>query len=212
MPAGPMPQKRPLGSRRLRPRSRRCWLWSRAARGGSSCEPARKHRREGARRGRTAVDRRPALRQSLGRSGAGLPRRRPDRRTDHRSRPPPRHFRHRAQHGHDLQGQTGRRQGHRQGSGRAIFLEGSVHPSGDQMRVNAQLIDAGSGAHLWAEQSTRPAPTVADAGRDRHASGARDELSTHQGRGRTRQTEARGQSRRRGPGSPMRRGRAEDRR
>jgi TolB-like protein/class 3 adenylate cyclase len=36
-------------------------------------------------------------------------------------------------------------------------LEGSVQPSGDRMRVNAQLIDAASGAHLWAEQfdSTR---------------------------------------------------------
>jgi adenylate cyclase len=31
-------------------------------------------------------------------------------------------------------------------------LEGSVQPSGDRMRINAQLIDAGSGAHLWAEQ------------------------------------------------------------
>jgi TolB-like protein len=31
-------------------------------------------------------------------------------------------------------------------------LEGSVQPSGDQMRVNAQLIDTESGAHLWAEQ------------------------------------------------------------
>jgi adenylate cyclase len=31
-------------------------------------------------------------------------------------------------------------------------LEGSVQPSGDRMRVNAQLIDADSGAHLWAEQ------------------------------------------------------------
>jgi adenylate cyclase len=31
-------------------------------------------------------------------------------------------------------------------------LEGSVQPSGDQVRVNAQLIDAGSGAHLWADQ------------------------------------------------------------
>jgi adenylate cyclase len=31
-------------------------------------------------------------------------------------------------------------------------LEGSVQPSGDRMRVNAQLIDAESGAHLWAEQ------------------------------------------------------------
>ncbi len=47
------------------------------------CEPARKRRHEGARRGRAAFDRRAALRQSVGRSGAGLPRRRPDRRTDH---------------------------------------------------------------------------------------------------------------------------------
>jgi adenylate cyclase len=31
-------------------------------------------------------------------------------------------------------------------------LEGSVEPSGDRVRVNAQLIDAGSGAHLWADQ------------------------------------------------------------
>jgi adenylate cyclase len=35
-------------------------------------------------------------------------------------------------------------------------LEGSVEPSGDRMRVNAQLIDAGSGAHLWAEQFDAP--------------------------------------------------------
>jgi TolB-like protein/class 3 adenylate cyclase len=35
-------------------------------------------------------------------------------------------------------------------------LEGSVQPSGDQMRVNAQLIDAGSGAHLWAQQFDTP--------------------------------------------------------
>jgi adenylate cyclase len=31
-----------------------------------------------------------------------------------------------------------------------------VQPSGDRMRVNAQLIDAGSGAHLWAEQFDTP--------------------------------------------------------
>ena len=30
-------------------------------------------------------------------------------------------------------------------------LEGSVQPSGDRMRVNAQLIDAGSGASLWTD-------------------------------------------------------------
>jgi adenylate cyclase len=35
-------------------------------------------------------------------------------------------------------------------------LEGSVQPSGDRMRVNAQLIDAASGAHLWAEQFDTP--------------------------------------------------------
>ena len=35
-------------------------------------------------------------------------------------------------------------------------LEGSVEPSGDRMRVNAQLIDTGSGAHLWAEQFDTP--------------------------------------------------------
>ncbi len=35
-------------------------------------------------------------------------------------------------------------------------LEGSVQPSGDRMRLNAQLIDAGSGAHLWAEQYDTP--------------------------------------------------------
>jgi adenylate cyclase len=35
-------------------------------------------------------------------------------------------------------------------------LEGSVQPTGSQIRVNAQLIDAGSGAHLWAEQFDTP--------------------------------------------------------
>jgi TolB-like protein/Tfp pilus assembly protein PilF len=35
-------------------------------------------------------------------------------------------------------------------------LEGSVQPIGNQMRVNAQLIDTASGAHLWAEQFDTP--------------------------------------------------------
>ena len=35
-------------------------------------------------------------------------------------------------------------------------LEGSVQPSGEKMRVNAQLIDTESGAHLWAEQFDTP--------------------------------------------------------
>jgi TolB-like protein len=35
-------------------------------------------------------------------------------------------------------------------------LEGSVLPSGNQVRVNAQLIGADSGAHLWADQFDTP--------------------------------------------------------
>ena len=35
-------------------------------------------------------------------------------------------------------------------------LEGSVQPSAAQVRVNVQLIDADSGAHLWAEQFDTP--------------------------------------------------------
>jgi TolB-like protein len=35
-------------------------------------------------------------------------------------------------------------------------LEGSVQQNGSQMRVNAQLIDAASGAHLWADQFDTP--------------------------------------------------------
>ncbi len=35
-------------------------------------------------------------------------------------------------------------------------LEGSVQPSGNQVRVNAQLIDADTGAHLWADQFDTP--------------------------------------------------------
>ena len=35
-------------------------------------------------------------------------------------------------------------------------LEGSVQPTGARMRVNAQLIDAESGAHLWADQFDTP--------------------------------------------------------
>ena len=87
-------------------------------------------------------------------------------------------------------------------------LEGSVQPSGDRMRVNAQLIDAGSGAHLWAEQFDTPRADLLQ---------TQDAIVTHlahaidfqltAGRGRPSQTDARGQSRRRGLGSPMPRGR-----
>ena len=34
-------------------------------------------------------------------------------------------------------------------------LEGSVRPAGDQVRINVQLVDAETGAHLWAERFDR---------------------------------------------------------
>jgi adenylate cyclase len=43
-------------------------------------------------------------------------------------------------------GQVGRERGIR------YVLEGSVRRSGDQIRVNVQLVDAESGAHLWADR------------------------------------------------------------
>jgi TolB-like protein len=41
-------------------------------------------------------------------------------------------------------------------------LEGSVQPSGDRMRVNAQLIDAESGNHLWADRFDKPVADLFD--------------------------------------------------
>src|SRR6202041_1490558 len=77
-------------------------------------------------------------------------------------------------------------------------LEGSVQPSGDRMRVNAQFIDAGSGAHLWAEQFDTPRADLLQT-QDAivaHLANALDfQLG---GRGRPPQSDPRGQSRRRG--------------
>ena len=108
-PAAPVPQKRRFGLAPLAAAlaallvviAAGAWQFLNAHR------PAR--RLEGAGRGRASLDRRAALRQSERRPGAGLPRRRADRRTDHHPRAHPRHFRHCAQHRHDFQGQAGRR-------------------------------------------------------------------------------------------------------
>ena len=40
--------------------------------------------------------------------------------------------------------------------GAGYVVEGSVRRVGDRVRITAQLIDAGSGAHLWAERWDRP--------------------------------------------------------
>ena len=39
-------------------------------------------------------------------------------------------------------------------------LQGSVRREGDELRVTAQLIDAGSGAHVWSDSWDRPAGSV----------------------------------------------------
>ena len=75
------------------------------------------------------------------------------------SRAHPRHLRHRAQHGHDLQGQAGRRQGDRQGSGRALCSRrlGAAERRSDEgqrpaHRRRAAALTSGP------NNSTRPAP------------------------------------------------------
>ena len=51
-----------------------------------------------------------------------------------------------------LSGQTGRHQADRPRVGVLYVLEGSVERSGNRVRLNAQLIDAETDAHLWAER------------------------------------------------------------
>jgi class 3 adenylate cyclase/TolB-like protein len=46
--------------------------------------------------------------------------------------------------------------------GIGYVMEGSVLTGADRIRVNAQLIDAGSGAHLWAERFDKPRADVFD--------------------------------------------------
>ena len=41
-------------------------------------------------------------------------------------------------------------------------LEGSVQRSGNQLRINVQLIDAGTGVHLWAERFDKPVADLFD--------------------------------------------------
>ena len=41
-------------------------------------------------------------------------------------------------------------------------LEGSVQRSGNRLRINVQLIDAETGAHLWAERFDKPVADLFD--------------------------------------------------
>ena len=40
--------------------------------------------------------------------------------------------------------------------GARYVLEGSIQPTGDQIRVTAQLVEAASGSHVWSERYDRP--------------------------------------------------------
>jgi TolB-like protein len=44
----------------------------------------------------------------------------------------------------------------------SYMLEGSVRRGGNRLRVNVQLVDAGTGSHLWAERFDKPIADVFD--------------------------------------------------
>ena len=72
-------------------------------------------------------------------------------------------LRRRAQHRLCLQGQECRRQGDRSKElGVRYVLEGSVQRDQTRVRVNAQLIDAETGGHLWAERFEKPLADLFD--------------------------------------------------
>ena len=50
--------------------------------------------------------------------------------------------------------------------GARYVLEGSIQPSGDQIRVTAQLIEAATGGHVWSERYDRPVDDLFDVQND----------------------------------------------
>ena len=60
-------------------------------------------------------------------------------------------LRHRPQLGFTYRA-GGRREADRPRARRALHLEGSVRKRGDRVRITGQLIDAETGAHLWADR------------------------------------------------------------
>ena len=120
-----------------------------AAKAGRSRSPAPLHRR-------------PAVRQYWRRSGAGLFRRRRDRQSDHRPVADFWHVRDLLQHGPHVQRSANRRDEIGRELNVRYVLEGSVQRAGNRMRVNAQLIEAETGGHLWAERFDKPVADLFD--------------------------------------------------
>jgi hypothetical protein len=128
-------------------------------RGRVCARPARGHRRSEltcSESVKTSFDRGAPVHQFFRRPNLRLFRRRHNREPDHRALSPQRLLRHRAEHRLYLQRQKRRRQRDRQGAGVRYVLEGSVQRDQNQVRVNAQLIDATTGGHLWAERFDKP--------------------------------------------------------
>ena len=77
------------------------------------------------------------------------------------------------------------------------LLEGSVRKDGSRVRITAQLIDAETGAHVWAERYDRPLDDIFALQDEIALIGRRrDRAEPAAGRNRARQTQAAGQPRR----------------
>ena len=133
---------------------------------------------------RSPVDRRAAVCQHERRSEPGLFRRRRRRGNHHGAQPHPLVVRHRPHLQLQLQGQgsTGFKQIARE-LGVRYIVEGSIRRSADQLRITAQLIDAATGAHLWADQLRRVDPRrVRAAGPACTGGGRRHRAGAHRSR------------------------------
>ena len=122
-------------------------------------EPVARPRPAHAGAARQAFDRRAAVPEHERRSGAGILHRRHGRGHHHRPVALSLAVRDRAQFHLRLQGQStdvnqvGRELGVR------YVLEGSVRKAGERLRITGQLIEAGTGAHVWAERYDRASTT-----------------------------------------------------
>ncbi len=76
-------------------------------------------------------------------------------------------------------------------------LEGSLRKAGSRLRITTQLIEAGSGTHVWAERYDRPLGDIFDLQDEiTHERRRRDRAEPAPGRDRARQAQAPGQPRR----------------
>ena len=105
-----------------------------------------------ARAARQAFDRRAAVPEHERRPGAGIFRRRDGGGHHHRPVADQMAVRHRAQFELRLQGQGRRRAAGRARARRALCAGGGVRKAGNRVRITAQLIEAETGAHLWADR------------------------------------------------------------